>query len=314
MSSARIDQLIDRFIDAPTIEAAEATLRELAELDATDPSAADGHPPIGDLYAELADDFAGNGEIEEAIRLQSLALEHPCTNSHRDAGTLLGYGFIAGEREATVAALEEARQPREPAAEAHLVGAFAEAIERVESELALALHDEAVALADESGDEDTLAIVQVPRALLRRDLELPPDADDIEAFRELEALGQRLSAGSDAEAVQLFLPRPELEAARAAWPQETAELGFEDPDAFYRELELFWRDWPAAGGQIVLHPLSVALLQEHGSHPGQAADEMPDALVEALEAEGDGDLWPPSRNDACWCGSERKYKKCCGAA
>jgi hypothetical protein len=23
--------------------------------------------------------------------------------------------------------------------------------------------------------------------------------------------------------------------------------------------------------------------------------------------------WPPGRNDACWCGSERKYKKCCGA-
>ncbi|WP_143121703.1 SEC-C domain-containing protein [Saccharopolyspora antimicrobica] len=23
--------------------------------------------------------------------------------------------------------------------------------------------------------------------------------------------------------------------------------------------------------------------------------------------------WPPERNDACWCGSARKYKKCCGA-
>jgi len=22
--------------------------------------------------------------------------------------------------------------------------------------------------------------------------------------------------------------------------------------------------------------------------------------------------WPPSRNDVCWCGSGRKYKKCCG--
>lgn len=24
--------------------------------------------------------------------------------------------------------------------------------------------------------------------------------------------------------------------------------------------------------------------------------------------------WPPSRNQPCWCGSHRKYKKCCGAA
>ncbi len=24
--------------------------------------------------------------------------------------------------------------------------------------------------------------------------------------------------------------------------------------------------------------------------------------------------WPPGRNEPCWCGSGRKYKKCCGAA
>lgn len=23
--------------------------------------------------------------------------------------------------------------------------------------------------------------------------------------------------------------------------------------------------------------------------------------------------WPPARNEACWCGSSRKYKKCCAA-
>ncbi len=26
---------------------------------------------------------------------------------------------------------------------------------------------------------------------------------------------------------------------------------------------------------------------------------------------GDVIPWPPGRNDACWCGSERKYKQCC---
>lgn len=24
--------------------------------------------------------------------------------------------------------------------------------------------------------------------------------------------------------------------------------------------------------------------------------------------------WPPGRNQPCWCGSGRKYKKCCAAA
>ncbi|MFE3459325.1 SEC-C metal-binding domain-containing protein [Nocardiopsis aegyptia] len=23
--------------------------------------------------------------------------------------------------------------------------------------------------------------------------------------------------------------------------------------------------------------------------------------------------WPPQRNETCWCGSARKYKKCCGS-
>jgi hypothetical protein len=27
---------------------------------------------------------------------------------------------------------------------------------------------------------------------------------------------------------------------------------------------------------------------------------------------GEGMLWPPHRNDLCWCRSGRKYKRCCG--
>lgn len=27
---------------------------------------------------------------------------------------------------------------------------------------------------------------------------------------------------------------------------------------------------------------------------------------------GNGLAWPPGRNDACWCESGRKYKRCCG--
>lgn len=34
-----------------------------------------------------------------------------------------------------------------------------------------------------------------------------------------------------------------------------------------------------------------------------------------LAAQGDPGVtpWPPDRNDPCWCGSGRKYKKCCAA-
>ncbi|HSA52310.1 MAG TPA: SEC-C metal-binding domain-containing protein [Yinghuangia sp.] len=33
-----------------------------------------------------------------------------------------------------------------------------------------------------------------------------------------------------------------------------------------------------------------------------------------LTARGRFTLWPPPRNGPCWCGSDRKYKKCCGNA
>ncbi|MCX5309403.1 tetratricopeptide repeat protein [Streptomyces sp. NBC_00154] len=31
-----------------------------------------------------------------------------------------------------------------------------------------------------------------------------------------------------------------------------------------------------------------------------------------LAARGQTQAWPPPRNSSCWCGSSRKYKKCCG--
>lgn len=38
-------------------------------------------------------------------------------------------------------------------------------------------------------------------------------------------------------------------------------------------------------------------------------------LAYAKQAREQGRMvsWPPGRNQLCWCGSQRKYKKCCGA-
>jgi len=54
----------------------------------------------------------------------------------------------------------------------------------------------------------------------------------------------------------------------------------------------------------------TAWCEERGEEPedaraGYAADRF---------AGGAAIAWPPGRNAPCWCGSRRKYKKCCGAA
>ncbi len=36
-------------------------------------------------------------------------------------------------------------------------------------------------------------------------------------------------------------------------------------------------------------------------------------FIELERDAGPGRGWPPGRNEPCWCGSERKYKRCCGA-
>ena len=47
-------------------------------------------------------------------------------------------------------------------------------------------------------------------------------------------------------------------------------------------------------------------------------DEDPEEARALYSAErfrlGETIAWPPGRNDRCWCGSGRKYKKCCGLA
>jgi uncharacterized protein YecA (UPF0149 family) len=64
----------------------------------------------------------------------------------------------------------------------------------------------------------------------------------------------------------------------------------------------------------VVVPLTVAEVQaiasEHDIDP-----DAPEARARAayeLAQGGRAIAWPPGRNDPCWCGSGKKYKKCCG--
>ena len=47
-----------------------------------------------------------------------------------------------------------------------------------------------------------------------------------------------------------------------------------------------------------------------GLDPG--ADEARSEYAALVAARGETVVWLPGRNDQCWCGSGRKYKKCCG--
>jgi tetratricopeptide (TPR) repeat protein len=54
----------------------------------------------------------------------------------------------------------------------------------------------------------------------------------------------------------------------------------------------------------------AAHAEESGDDPGSG--EARSSYAATLLQGGSAVVWPPGRNEPCWCGSERKYKKCCG--
>ncbi|MDA3625913.1 SEC-C domain-containing protein [Saccharopolyspora oryzae] len=160
----------------------------------------------------------------------------------------------------------------------------------------------------EQGDPGSGVLRQ--RAVLRRELGLPADQYD------------ELHARLEERAHQFFEQIEEISHRQAP----TAVLYW--PEAEFAEVQRRYPDW---------HPDRTHL--QHRREVQRTLAEQPNSLLatgslDALVAFAESlDLppeelstraefiaeaarptpWPPGRNDPCWCGSERKYKKCCGA-
>ena len=68
---------------------------------------------------------------------------------------------------------------------------------------------------------------------------------------------------------------------------------------------------------LAIAPVRVAPFTAWCTEQGQQPDSEARATYAAhLAANADPGVvsWPPGRNQPCWCGSERKYKKCCAAS
>ena len=55
----------------------------------------------------------------------------------------------------------------------------------------------------------------------------------------------------------------------------------------------------------------IAWCAEQGHQPDSADARAEYAAHPAATADSGVIAWPPGRNQPCWCGSGRKYKKCC---
>ncbi|PRX50192.1 SEC-C motif-containing protein [Prauserella shujinwangii] len=128
------------------------------------------------------------------------------------------------------------------------------------------------------------------------------------AGRELPPPPQRVAV--------LYFPRAELAEYLRRWPG--GYPGFTDaadPHTDHRrEVERALRN-DVSGVTLAVATGAVARFAEfaerHGLDPTEAATRA--RYAAHLGNEGAVVPWPPGRNDRCWCGSGRKYKKCCGS-
>lgn len=182
----------------------------------------------------------------------------------------------------------------------------------------------------------TAGWVSVPGMLVRRRREvrtamgLPPDETDQLVPAEeglLELVRRRFLSTEDAvdtmharrgaptEVRLLFWPRSEFDQARERWPDAIDQDVSRSQS--YRDLEVKLDAMASEGARrIDAVPCSVesfaVYLDAGGDRPLDSSAARRDYL-DARYSGGHYFQWPPPRNKPCWCGSDTKYKKCCGA-
>ena len=167
--------------------------------------------------------------------------------------------------------------------------------------------DEAVGVAKRIGLTRVLDRARVERKAEREEVGLHADEDDL-----LAPLPRSMATRPLAWTLAWF-PPAERAAAIERWPALAAD--FNHPDGYSRRLEEQLRGLQSALGQRPsVAPIIVEALVEwaarEGHDPGTGASRSEYAA--SLAATGGATSWPPGRNDACWCRSGQKYKRCCG--
>lgn len=294
-----VDELLETFEATTTLPDAERALELIAASDYPDDLR------LGEMYDGLAEVAAEVGDFTCAVRTQRRALELGCDYPELGREMLAWYLLKDGRAEEGEALFAQLRAERPT--DAHLLQTVAAARHDAGFTAdALAALDEALEMAN-SWERELLPEIRVERRFMREEQGLPPDADDVLA---------RPGARNETEQVRVavaWFPRAEHALALDCWPALTEDLA--DPDAYCRRIDRELRGArDATGRNPDVAPLGVEELQafaeRHGLDPDSAAARSRRA-AEMLAA-GETIAWPPRRNDACWCGADRKYKRCCG--
>ncbi|WP_371648596.1 SEC-C domain-containing protein [Streptomyces mirabilis] len=184
------------------------------------------------------------------------------------------------------------------------------------------MHDDWDAIADQVHAQGP-ALLRGTRSLdeLHSPQRLSPDEDtDLDALRAeharlTEQIQQRRAALHTPEMTcALFWPQQEFTQLLARWPAFADEYGT-DHTHHLRRVEQLLRTYsdsgmPRLGTARGTVDDFTAYARDENQDP--AAPGLRASYAADLAARGQAHPWPPPRNGPCWCGADRKYKKCHG--
>lgn len=111
-----------------------------------------------------------------------------------------------------------------------------------------------------------------------------------------------------------WFPPDEYPRALQTWPSFAEDYEHGPYAAYCARLERLLRDLKSQGvKRLALTPITIdeylAWCDQHDRDPEQSDTRA--SYGTELVGRDIVNPWPPERNEPCWCGSERKYKKCC---
>lgn len=255
-----------------------------------------------------------DGELDEHPSAQALIADLLLRAGHTQQADA---GWLAAER-------EDPRDPRlhQAAGVAYAdVGLHREALPWQTKGLELALAAGA--------DGDMIWLLTSERAETLDVLGQAPDDLQLRAEERVErdeqAEQQRVEAfyrDRDAQTIRpqrasvglAWFPDGEYQRALETWPSFAEDYQHGPYADYCARLELLLRDLRAQGvARLALTPITIdkylSWCIQHDRDPEQS-DTRANYATELLEHDATHP-WPPERNQPCWCGSDRKYKKCC---
>jgi tetratricopeptide (TPR) repeat protein len=305
--------------------ACAAALEKQIELARTDAEAGE-YFDLAELYDYLAEEYEHLGRADDALAAMREAIAHGWDGQPEGRSRLAEIMMRAGRIEEATALWAQVRADTPDDVWLYNV-AGTEYAQAGDHAAALDWLTDGLTLALDTGDPERLVRqmsefrAESLAALGREPDELQRRAEQFLAAHD--APGHRMTgtAGSDRlRHAWAWFPADQYQRALHLWPELTepggpAEGGREHPN-YCRAMQTRLVQAADSGlTGIRIAPIRIdaylAWCAENGAEPSEARA----AYAARLAATHSAELlaWPPARNEACWCGSGRKYKKCCAA-